>query len=120
MKLNYKLWLEEKEERYFGDGPCDILQRVDRLGSLRKAAAEINMSYSQAWNLIKKLEEKLGFKLLEKRVGGESGGGSHLTDKGRFLAESFADFRREAQEKLTMLEDKYFNDDFYKQIERGK
>jgi len=46
MKLNYKLWLEE-EEKIIGNGPCDILRRVERPGSLRKAA-EIKMSYSQA------------------------------------------------------------------------
>lgn len=47
MKLNYKLWLEE-EEKIIGYGPCDILWRIERPGSLRKAAAKIKMSYSQA------------------------------------------------------------------------
>ncbi len=111
MKLNYKLWLEDKE-RLFGDGPCDILLLVDRLGSLSKAAAEIHMSYSQAWELINGLEEKLGFKLLKSRVGGAAGGGSDLTPEGRFLMETFASFRKEAVQSLSELEDKWFDDKF--------
>ncbi|RCW62350.1 winged helix-turn-helix domain-containing protein [Halanaerobium sp. ST460_2HS_T2] len=111
MRLNYKLWLEE-DERLFGDGPCQILELVDQLGSLRQAAAEINMSYSQAWKLIKKLEKRLGFKLLNKKVGGSSGGGSELTEKGRILTESFSEFRKEAAGCLSGLEKKYFNQEF--------
>ncbi|MBE3113343.1 MAG: LysR family transcriptional regulator, partial [Actinobacteria bacterium] len=65
MKLRYKIWLEKNGEKVFGDGPLDILCRVERTGSLRQAAEEINMSYSLAWNLIKDLEERLGFKLLK-------------------------------------------------------
>jgi len=115
MKLNYKLWLEE-DDRLFGDGPCQILELVDQFGSLRQAAAEINMSYSQAWKLIKKLEKRLGFKLLNKKVGGSSGGGSELTKKGRILTENFSKFRKEAADCLTELESKYFNQDFYDKL----
>ena len=112
MKLNYKLWLEEDDDRLFGDGPADILRLVDKLGSLSKAAAEINMSYSQAWQLIDKLENKLGFKLLEKQVGGTEGGGSTLTKKGRLLMDTFLSFRTEARREMSKLETKYFTDKF--------
>jgi len=55
LKLRYKIWIEKDEEKIFGDGPLDILQRVERTGSLRQAAVEINMSYSHAWNLMNDL-----------------------------------------------------------------
>lgn len=112
MKLNYKLWLEENNERLFGDGPADILKLVDKLGSLSKAAAEINMSYSQAWKLIDKLENKLGFKLLKKKVGGVEGGGSTLTKKGRLIMDTFLNFRLEARREMAKLESKYFTKKF--------
>ena len=115
MKLNYKLWLEENE-RLFGDGPCQILELVDQLGSLRQAAAEINMSYSQAWKLIRKLEKRLGFKLLDKKVGGSSGGGSELTEKGRILTENFSEFRKEAEKCLTELEKIYVNQELERKL----
>lgn len=103
MKLNYKIWIEKEGEKVFGDGPLDILHRVERAGSLRQAAEEINMSYSQAWNLIKDLEERLGFKLLERKRGGESGGGSQLTEQARDLMMKFEIFRDKAQESLNLL-----------------
>ena len=103
MKLRYKIWLEKNGEKVFGDGPLDILCRVERTGSLRQAAEEINMSYSQAWNLIKDLEERLGFKLLKRKVGGENGGGSQLTEQARDLMMKFEIFRDKAQESLNLL-----------------
>jgi molybdate transport system regulatory protein len=103
MKLNYKIWIEKDGKKVFGDGPLDILHRVERAGSLRQAAEEINMSYSQAWNLIKDLEERLGFKLLERKRGGESGGGSQLTEQARDLMMKFEIFRGKAQESLNLL-----------------
>lgn len=107
--LNYKFWLEG-EEKIFGDGPCDILVRIDHFGSLKKAAEDMNMSYSQAWKLINKIEDNLGFKLIEKRVGGRTGGGSELTKKGRKLMNDFLSFRREIHDHIIELEDKYFSD----------
>lgn len=116
MKLNYKLWLEENNNKLFGDGPADILRLVDKLGSLSKAAAKINMSYSQAWKLIDSLEEKLGFKLLEKQVGGSEGGGSILTKRGRLLMDTFLNFRSEARREMSKLETKYFDANFEKKL----
>jgi molybdate transport system regulatory protein len=103
LKLRYKIWIEKDGEKVFGDGPLDILHRVERTGSLRQAAEEINMSYSQAWNLIKDLEERLGFKLLERKIGGKSGGGSQLTEQARDLMMKFEIFRDKAKESLNLL-----------------
>ena len=103
LELRYKIWIEKNREKVFGDGPLDILHRVERTGSLRQAAAEINMSYSLAWNLIKGLEERLGFKLLKRKVGGENGGGSQLTEHARDLMMKFEIFRDKAQESLNLL-----------------
>jgi len=116
MKLNYKLWLEEGNNRLFGDGPADILRLVDKYVSLRKAAAKINMSYSQAWQLIDKLEHKLDFKLLEKKAGGRSGGGSTLTFKGRLLMKTFLKFRSEARRQMSKLEVKHFTKSFKEKL----
>ena len=110
MKLNYKIWIEKEGKKVFGDGPLDILHRVERAGSLRQAAEEINMSYSQAWNLIKDLEERLGFKLLERKVGGENGGGSQLTEQARDLMMKFETFRDKAQASLYLLYKEIFYD----------
>ncbi len=109
-QLSCKIWLECRGEKVFGDGPCDILNRVERTGSLRSAAKEIRMSYSQAWRLINLLEQRLGFPLLNKITGGSSGGGSELTSKGRELVARFAPFQEEARQALQHLFEKHFKD----------
>jgi len=111
LKLRCKLWIEKDGEKVFGDGPLDILHRVERTGSLRQAAAEINMSYSQAWNLMKDLEKRLGFSLLKRNVGGEKGGGSELTEEARELMMKFKIFRGRADQSLYSLYKKIFQEE---------
>lgn len=111
LKLRYKLWIEKDGEKAFGDGPLDILHRVERTGSLRQAAEEINMSYSQAWNLIKDLEKRLGFNLLKRKVGGERGGGSEITEEARELMMKFEIFRERSDQSLHSLYKKIFKEE---------
>jgi len=103
MNLRYKIWMENENGKVFGDGPFDILTRVERTGSLRQAAMEINMSYSQAWNLIRGLERRLGYNLLERKVGGDKGGGSYLTDEAIDLKEKYKIFHQQAIKSIDLI-----------------
>ncbi|AFS77176.1 HTH-type transcriptional regulator, LysR familiy [Gottschalkia acidurici 9a] len=67
MKVKTKIWLEEKDQIIFGQGPRELLVRTKEYGSLSKAASSMRMSYSKAWNLIDRIEDVLGYKLLEKK-----------------------------------------------------
>ncbi len=108
-KINYKIWLEKNDKKVFGDGPLSILKGIERNGSLRTAAKEMGMSYNQAWRLVKKLEDNLGFPLLEKRVGGRSGGGSVLTVDAKNLMARYARFQREAQSAIESAFNEFFS-----------
>ena len=112
MEFNFtprcKIWMVKDGQKVFGDGPCDILKRIKRTGSLRMAASEINMSYSQAWQLITTLEKKIGFPLLIKKAGDDSGGGSILTEEGEELVRRYECFRREAGEALRQIFARHF------------
>ncbi|MGB4503810.1 MAG: LysR family transcriptional regulator [Syntrophaceticus sp.] len=107
LKLRYKIWLETTG-KVFGEGPCDILTRVERLGSLKGATAEMGMSYSHAWKLIKGLEQRLGFKLLQFQVGGETGGGASLTPEARELIRRYRAFMKETDQLLNELFQRHF------------
>jgi molybdate transport system regulatory protein len=66
----------------FGRGAAILLHGVDENGSLNKTAKNLHMAYSKAWSMIKKVEEGLGFQLID-RFGAR---GSKLTEDGaRFL-----------------------------------
>ena len=110
MKICYKFWLENEKGKAFGDGPFDILNRIEKTGSLRQAALEIRMSYSQAWNLIRDLEEKLGYKLLKRKVGGAEGGGSELTEEAISLQEKYNTFYRQVEEQINTIYQSVFKE----------
>ncbi|ACV47528.1 MULTISPECIES: molybdenum-dependent transcriptional regulator [Halomicrobium] len=66
-----------------------LLRAVDSEGSLNAAATALGRSYSRAHKRLTVLEETLG-SLVERERGGEGGGGSVLTDRGRELLTQFA------------------------------
>ena len=97
-----------KEDKLFGQGAAQLLAGVDELGSLRRSAARMEMSYNKAWSVIHGCEEQLGFALLERRIGGAGGGGAVLTEKGRELLRRYRAFDKEAHEMLDRLAREHF------------
>lgn len=79
------LWIECEKERFFGPGRVELLQRIDETGSIRKAAADMGMSYKKAWAMITALNKQVQRPLVIVRTGGEKGGGSVITDEAREL-----------------------------------
>jgi molybdate transport system regulatory protein len=107
MRLRYKIWLDS-DGKAFGAGPHDLLARVQRTGSLSHAAAEMGMSYNKAWRLMREMERRLGFMLIERRTGGVEGGGSDLTPEALELMRRFESLSAEADTCLSELYQKYF------------
>jgi len=107
MKIGYKIWLDN-HGKAFGDGPYELLGRVEKMMSLHQAAGQMGMSYSKAWRLIQTLEERLGFVLLERKVGGRSGGGSRVTSQGKDLMRHYERFGRDVEKGLEKIYDKHF------------
>jgi len=109
MRLAYKIWLEYRG-RAFGDGPSRLLDGVERTGSLRKAATELGMSYNKAWRILHAAEQRLGFALLDRSVGGSLGGGSHLTPEARDLVGRYRALAVAADEALQRVFEQHFSD----------
>ena len=100
IKAACKIWLSKNDEKAFGQGPCKLLRRVEKTNSLHQAAREMGMSYNKAWRLIRLMEERLGFLLLEKQVGGQSGGGSRVTPKAKDFIERYERFESDAKKVI--------------------
>ena len=107
MKIGYKIWLDHAGKA-FGEGPYELLIRVKKTKSLHQAARQMGMSYSKAWHLIRSLEEKLGFILLERRTGGLSGGGSQITPMAEDLMKHYERFREEVKMSLERIFQRHF------------
>lgn len=107
------------DQKAFGPGIASLLEGVARLGSLRKSAADMDMSYSKAWTMIKNCERELGISLLNKKIGGKGGGGADLTGEAESLLKRYRAFEREASIRLDTLAGKYFPD-YIKNTENTK
>ncbi|NOZ69140.1 MAG: LysR family transcriptional regulator [Deferribacteres bacterium] len=83
MEIRSKIWLEINGEPVFGSGREELLRAVDRLGSINKAARDINLSYRKALSYIQSMEERLGIRMVERKAGGRHGGGAVLTKEAR-------------------------------------
>ncbi len=99
MKIGYKVWLDN-HGKAFGDGPYELLKRVEETYSLHRAAKEMGMAYSKAWRLIGTMEKRLGFLLIERKVGGLSGGGSRVTSQGKVLMKRYNHFQKDVNTSL--------------------
>lgn len=97
------IFVDDYNEKFFGEGPARLLRGVEATGSLRAAAATMGMAYTKAMNLIKNAEKTLGFPVTMRAIGGKSGGGSVLTPEGKEWLEKYEQYRNaciEANEKL--------------------
>ena len=88
--LRLRVWIEQEDETYIGIGSTLLLQQIEELGSLRKAAEKLGMSYRRAWGKLKKTEERIGQPLVEKTKG--QGQRFNLSPLGRELKDKFLHF----------------------------
>lgn len=88
-----KVWLTIGPRTLFGDGKADLLEAVDRLGSLRSAAQSMGMSYRHAWGWLRELDKAAGFAFLE-HTGIGSRTNLRLTDNGREFIDAYRRFRK--------------------------
>lgn len=75
------IFLNEENEKFFGEGPYRLLKKVEETGSLHASAIAMGMAYSKATKLLKNAEKSLGVPLTVRKIGGKSGGGSLLTEE---------------------------------------
>ena len=99
---------DENGGKFFGEGPCRLLRLVEQTGSLRCAAASMEMAYSKAIKLIKQAESALDFPLTQRSVGGKDGGGSTLTAEGRAFLRQYEAYRDACIQASLALYDQYF------------
>ncbi|KPQ05863.1 MAG: molybdate uptake system regulatory protein ModE [Rhodobacteraceae bacterium HLUCCA12] len=71
------------EAGMIGPGKAELLERIDRNGSIAAAGREMGMSYKRAWELIGALNTMFREPLVESTRGGPGGGGAVLTPNGR-------------------------------------
>jgi molybdate transport system regulatory protein len=106
-----RIWFHDDGKPMFGPGTLKVLVLVTQTGSLHQAAKKMGMAYSKAWRIVKDAEDHLGYKLLDRQIGGAGGGGATLTPDGQRFVARYAAMRAEAEADLQRLFLKYFGDE---------
>ena len=88
-RVRFKVWLEDDRAVLLSGFRADLLERVDRLGSVSAAARELDLPNRTAWKKLQETEAAAGFPLLLSTSGGPGGGTSRLTDEARALLTAF-------------------------------
>ncbi|OKY78659.1 MAG: Molybdopterin-binding protein ModE [Candidatus Methanohalarchaeum thermophilum] len=78
----------KQKKAEFKKRDLELLEAINKHGSINKAAKKLNRSYSYSQKRIRKLEKEFG-KLIESSKGGKKGGGSHLTEKAHHLIKRY-------------------------------
>src|SRR6058998_2237173 len=88
-----------------GEREARLLDAVDRVRSIKDAAAEAGISYRTAWSAIQQMEQALGRPVVVSRAGGPGGGATTLTDECRGLLTLYQNLRRELDDCLVRVKD---------------
>jgi molybdate transport system regulatory protein len=104
--LTGNLWLNRAENKFLGGDRILLLEKIDELGSITKAAKAAGISYKTAWdtiNMINNLAEK---PLVDRLTGGKGGGGTSLTAEGKKVITQFNTIQEEHRKFLDNLENR--------------
>ena len=97
IKLRSRHWIvDEKNRIIMGEGRKEILETIDKTGSINQTAKIMKMSYKGAWSKLKATEEYLKSRIVYT----DRKEGTRLTKEGRELLE-----------KYRLLKEKCLNED---------
>jgi molybdate transport system regulatory protein len=90
-----RIWIEIHKEMLMGEGKVNLLKKTAELGSLRKAADEMKMSYRKAWYSINQMNHASDEPLILLKHGGKHGGIAQITEFGEKIIEKFKSVEKE-------------------------
>jgi molybdate transport system regulatory protein len=78
-KVNGSLWIEGDGQRFFGPGPVELLELIEKTGSISKGAKAMGLSYKKAWEIVNRINGLTAMPFVVTSIGGEDGGGSTIS-----------------------------------------
>jgi len=101
LELRSRHWIiNRKGDIIIGEGRSEILENIEKTGSLNKTAKVMKMSYKGVWSKIKVTENYLKVRL----VATDKTRGSRLTPEGKELLEKY----HKVKEKCLKADDRIF------------
>jgi len=104
LKLDSSLWIDKEDRGFLGKGRIELLKKIDKYGSLSKAAKAMKMSYKSAWDSLNEMKKLSDEELIISESGGKGGGGSKLTKKAHHYIKTYELLYKTQQEFLKSIE----------------
>ena len=80
-----------------GPGKVDLLEAIEKAGSISQAARSMTMSYRRAWDMVETMNQSFKKPLVKSVTGGSRGGGAQLTDSGKKMVALFRSMEKQAE-----------------------
>ena len=105
LKLRSSYWIVDDDGNIIiGKGRAEILDNIERFGSINRAAKAMKMSYKGVWSKIKATEKHLR----QNIVHADRKEGTRLTSRGKELLEQY----KQLEKKCMVSDDKIFTQIF--------
>ncbi len=100
LRAKVRIRIEFRGNTIIGPGKAELLRHIKALGSLRKAAETMGMSYRKAWYSIHQINESAPEEVVALSRGGKSGGNATLSAYGEKLLDNYTKISNGCQDFL--------------------
>lgn len=97
-----------KEMPFLGPGTRQLLSLLNENGSLRMSCEYMGISYSKGRGMLEIMEKQLGYEVVIRKTGGETGGSTTLTEKGADLLKRYQEYEKKVREYAEDIFEEYF------------
>ena len=98
----------EKESVIFEHRLKLLLLLIADMQSVKRACKMTGLAYGNAWIMLNRLEQEVGYTIIERKHGGSRGGHTILTRRGRELIEAYQLFEARLRAQSQQLFDEFF------------
>lgn len=111
LKLRSRQWIvDEHGHIIMGEGRKEILETIEKTGSINQTAKVMKMSYKGAWGKIKATEQYFKTRI----VHADRKDGTHLTKEGKELLEKYRFLKQKCVEEDNKIFSRIFDQDEFK------
>lgn len=97
MNSEIKAMVKGSEEVFFGKGTAELLECIEKTGTVRTAAQYMGLSYSKARHMLSHFHTATGKEAVAVTRGGEGGGRAELTEYGKAFLTAFREYEKRSQ-----------------------